>query len=63
MKEQGKTGGNEGRQIVPSQELQRPKEHVIVGVIGGVFMSSVPQTPEYRAMQEEVARKISQHRS
>ncbi len=46
-----------------SQSIIPLKEGVVVGVIGGVFMSSVPQTPEYQAMQKEAAIKISQHKS
>lgn len=40
-----------------------PKEGVSVGVIGGVFMSSVSQTPEYIVMQKEAERKIRLHLS
>lgn len=54
--------GENTRKISPP-EVQLPKEGVVVGVIGGVFMSSVPQTPEYQAMQKEAEAKIRQRRS
>lgn len=56
MKEQGKIGDN--RQNVPLQKVQLPKEGVVVGVIGGVFMSSIPQTQEFKDMVRNAEERI-----
>lgn len=56
MTERKPFGESSHKNIPP--ETQLPKKGVIVGTIGGVFMSSIPQTPGYQAMQKEAMERI-----